>query len=102
MSEKMARACCLISSAVATVGLLVGAGECHEGAGLAEAVAGLAVYGKGLLAEVDGCAVCFLGLRRLAQGCQGPGPPPRGTSGPRARDSACSAWARASSYRPAS
>lgn len=55
----------------ALVGLPVGAGECHEGAGLAESVAGLAVYGEGLLAEFDGCAVCFLGLRCLAEGCQG-------------------------------
>ncbi|MER5529863.1 hypothetical protein ABT075_35650 [Streptomyces sp. NPDC002677] len=50
---------------------VVGAGKCHEGAGFVEAVAGLAVYGEGILAELDGCTVCFLGLRRRAQGGQG-------------------------------
>ncbi|WP_159053375.1 hypothetical protein [Streptomyces regalis] len=38
------------------VGGPVGAGEHHEGAGLAEAVAGFAVDGQGLLGEFDGAS----------------------------------------------
>jgi len=85
---------------VATSVFWWGAGECHEGAGLAEAVPGLAVYGKGLLAEVDGCAVCFLGLRRSHRlSGAWPSTTRKMVAG---QDRRCSAWARASSYRPAS